>query len=78
MVTHSFAVSDEETGMIILSRTESIMERDQPMRKTNLVSQVALWVEEIIADGPIELVDVEYVKEAHGLGAMLFWINLGD
>lgn len=36
------------------------------MRKTNLVSQVALWVEEIIADGPIELVDVEYVKEAHG------------
>lgn len=36
------------------------------MRKTNLVSQVALWVEETIADGPIELVDVEYVKEAHG------------
>lgn len=36
------------------------------MNKTALEAQVAQWVEEIVAAGPIELVDVEYVKEPHG------------
>ncbi len=36
------------------------------MSKANLIAQVSQWVESIIADSPIELVDVEYVKEPHG------------
>jgi ribosome maturation factor RimP len=60
-VTHSFAVCDEETGMIIDGKGIN-----QFMSRTELVSQVSEWVESIVADSPIELVDVEYVKEAHG------------
>ncbi len=36
------------------------------MNKNKLVAQVAEWVESIIKDSEIELVDVEYVKEQHG------------
>ena len=36
------------------------------MNKNMLVAQVAEWVESIVKDSEIELVDVEYVKEPHG------------
>ena len=46
-VTHSFAVCDEETGMIIDGKGINPF-----MSRTELVSQVSEWVESIVADSP--------------------------